>query len=283
VKVDFTDVQIGIARTQPDWRGQVEVRETERLHLASIAAAETLIYLENQYIASPVYAEALAARLSEKDGPEVVIVSTAKAPSWFDQMTMDKTRSTFLERLIEADTYGRFHAYCPHTRKGTANIIVHSKVSIIDDRLLRAGSTNLNNRSAGFDTEADVALESEDETTSAAIARFRSRLLAHFIGCSTEAFEDAHHATGSLAGAIEALDTAAPRRMRALRPEPLGPFARLIAAYHLGDPADAEDSLRPWKRRAVIEGERRRFLADLRRAGETLPGPPAPSSPGSTA
>jgi phosphatidylserine/phosphatidylglycerophosphate/cardiolipin synthase-like enzyme len=268
VKVDFTDVEIGVARTQPDWRGQPEIRETERLHLASIAAAERLIYLENQYIASPVYAEALAARLSEPNGPEVVIVSTAKAPSWFDHLTMDRTRSTFLERLIEADVHGRFHAYCPYTRKGTNNIIVHSKVSIIDDRLLRAGSTNLNNRSAGFDTEADVALESEDAATSAAIGRFRSRLLAHYIGCSTEDFEAAHRGTGTLAGAIEALDVAAPRRLRPLEPERLGPLARLISAFHLGDPADPEDSLRPWKRRAVIEGERRRFLDDLRRAAD---------------
>ena len=268
VKIDFTDVEIGIARTQPDWKGQPEIRETERLHLASIAAAEKLIYLENQYIASPVYAEALAARLEEPDGPEVVIVSTAKAPSWFDHMTMDRTRSTFLERLIEADRYGRFHAYCPHTKRGTSNIIIHSKVSIIDDRLLRAGSTNLNNRSAGFDTECDVALESEDAATSAAIARFRARLIAHYIGCSTDAFEAAHRDTGSLAGAIAALDMAAPRRLRTLGPVPLGPLARLISAFHLGDPADPEDSLRPWKRKAVIEGERRRFLSDVRRAAQ---------------
>ena len=276
VKIDFTDVEIGIARTMPDWRGQPEIRETERLHLASIASAEKLIYLENQYIAAPVYAEALAARLSEPEGPEVVIVSTAKAPSWFDQMTMDRTRSTFLERLIDADKYGRFHAYCPHTRKGSSNIIVHSKVSIIDDRLLRAGSTNLNNRSAGFDTECDVALESETPQTSAAIERFRSRLLAHYIGCSTQDFEAAHLRTGALAGAIEALDTNTPRRLRPLRPERLGPLARLISTYHLGDPADPEDSLRPWRRRAVIEGERLRFLSDLRRAAEGGEGPSSP-------
>ena len=47
VKVDFTDVDIGIARTEPGWRNLPEVRETERLHLASIAAAQRLIYLEN--------------------------------------------------------------------------------------------------------------------------------------------------------------------------------------------------------------------------------------------
>ena len=90
-----------------------------------------------------------------------------------------------------------------YTRKGQASIIVHSKVSIIDDRLLRAGSTNLNNRSAGFDTECDVAVEAENEQDEAAIRLFRARLVAHYIGCSTEAFEAAFAHSGSLAYAID--------------------------------------------------------------------------------
>ena len=31
IQVDFTDVEIGIARTQPGWRDTPELRETERL------------------------------------------------------------------------------------------------------------------------------------------------------------------------------------------------------------------------------------------------------------
>jgi phosphatidylserine/phosphatidylglycerophosphate/cardiolipin synthase-like enzyme len=282
VKVDFTDVEVGIARTEPGWKGFPEVRETERLHLASIAAARSLIYIENQYFTAPVYAEALAARLEQPDGPEVVLVSTAQAPSWFDQMTMDRTRSSFVERLAAADKHKRLHVFCPYTKQGQTNIIVHSKVSIIDDRLLRAGSTNLNNRSAGFDTECDVALETEDEAVAAGIARFRARLLAHYIGCSTHAFEEAFQRLGSLAAAIEALDCHAPRRLRPLKPVALGPLARLISAYHLGDPADTEDAWRPWKRKQVIEAERRQFLEDIKRARLEAPAPapaPAPSGP----
>ena len=36
---------------------------------------------------------------------------------------------------------------------------VHAKIMVIDDRLLRVGSSNLNNRSMGFDTECDLAVE----------------------------------------------------------------------------------------------------------------------------
>jgi phosphatidylserine/phosphatidylglycerophosphate/cardiolipin synthase-like enzyme len=286
VKIDFTGVEVGIARTEPGWKGRPEVREAERLHLTAIASARTLIYLENQYVTSPIYAEALAARLAEPDGPEVVVVSTARAPSWFDHMTMDRTRSEFLKYLQAADKHGRFHAYCPYTKRGTNCILVHSKVAIIDDRILRAGSTNLNNRSAGFDTEADVAVQARTAADGTAIHRFRARLVAHYLGCPPDQFEAAFGRIGTLSGAIEALDTATPRRLRPLKPTPLGPVASLIAAFHLGDPASPADSWRPWRRRVDIEFERKDFLEDLRTAARAqvielpLAPPPAVSQPG---
>ena len=118
VNADFTDVDVAIARTQPAWRDEPEVREIESLHLALIAAAETSIYLENQYFTSPVIAEALARRLTEPNGPEIVLVSTAHSPSYFDQATMDRTRSQAIRRLTAADIFGRFRAFCPLTRDG---------------------------------------------------------------------------------------------------------------------------------------------------------------------
>ncbi len=56
------------------------------------ARATTCIYMENQYFTSEVIAAALAARLAEPKGPEVVLVSTQHSPSYFDQLTMDRTR-----------------------------------------------------------------------------------------------------------------------------------------------------------------------------------------------
>ena len=41
--------------------------------------------------------------------------------------------------------------------------MVHSKVMIVDDTLLRVGSANLNNRSMGTDTECDLALEARND------------------------------------------------------------------------------------------------------------------------
>ena len=267
LRPDLVEAPVGIARTLPQWRDQPEVDEAERLHLAAIAEARWLIYLENQYIASPVVAEALAARLAEKDGPEVVIVSTARAPSWFDHMTMDRTRSVFLRRMKAADAFGRFHAYCPYTPKGEI-ILVHSKVSIIDDRLLRVGSANLNNRSAGFDTECDLATDAESDEHKVGIHRFRSRLIAHFLARSPDAFEEAFVRAGSLAGAIEVLDDGPTRRLRPLKPVPLGPLASVIAAFHLGDPTEPADSWRPWRRRAELKRHLAEFRLDQERAAE---------------
>ena len=60
--------------------------------------------------------------------------------------------------------------------------MVHSKVMIVDDRLLRVGSANLNNRSMGTDTECDLAIEARNgdraRTRSATSARACSRIIA---------------------------------------------------------------------------------------------------------
>jgi phosphatidylserine/phosphatidylglycerophosphate/cardiolipin synthase-like enzyme len=251
----FHDVDVGLARTEPAWRKLPEVRESEALHLAAIASAKRFIYLENQYVASPAMGEALAARLGEADGPEVLIVSTEHSPSWFDRMTMDKTRSALIRRLQNADRYGRFHAFCPETDSGKT-IIVHAKCSIIDDEMLRAGSTTLNNRSTGFDTEADIAIEAAQgpagDATRAAIARHRWRTIAHFLAKTADEVEAAVARTGSLAGAVQALDDGPLRRLRRLGPVPIGPLAALIAAHHLGDPLTPGDSWRPWRRRQAL-------------------------------
>ncbi|MEI9891860.1 MAG: phospholipase D-like domain-containing protein [Caulobacteraceae bacterium] len=241
----WREVRVGIARTEPAWRRRPETREIEALHLASIRSARKLIYLENQYFTSLPIGEALAERLAEPDGPEVVLVSSAHSPSYFDRWTMDRTRWRLVERLKAADRYGRFRAFCPHTSHGHP-IIVHSKVSVIDDRLLRVGSANLNHRSAGFDTECDLAMEAEPGSPEAqAITSFHARLVGHFMGVGGPTMEAAIQQTGGLIGAIEALNTGRHARLQPLRALSMGPLARIIAAFHLGDPLTPDDSSNP--------------------------------------
>jgi phosphatidylserine/phosphatidylglycerophosphate/cardiolipin synthase-like enzyme len=220
------------------------VRENEALHLESIRRAKRLIYLENQYFTSPVIAAALAERLAEPDGPEIVLVSTGRSPSWFDGLTMDTARAEVLYRLEQADRYNRFFAFSPRTLEGE-RIIVHAKMSIIDDRLLRIGSTNLNNRSQGLDTECDVAAEPTTETGREVVRRFRQRSIGHFIGVSGEDFAQAEAIMGSVGQAVLTFGS---DRMTLLGSTPPSAVERMIAEWQLGDPASSMDAWRPWKR-----------------------------------
>jgi phosphatidylserine/phosphatidylglycerophosphate/cardiolipin synthase-like enzyme len=269
----LTEVQVSIARTEPAWKGRPLVEEIRRLNLASIADAKDVIYLENQYFTSPLICEALATRLAEPNGPEVVLISTGKAPSWFDQLTMDRARGTMIWRLRAADVFGRFRAYYPTTRAGEV-IIVHSKVCVVDDRLARIGSANLNNRSGGFDTECDLAVECDTEAGRMTVAAFRDRLIAHFMGVTGDAVAKARVEFGSLGAAIDALNREG--RLASIEPPMLTGFGEFIAAYHIGDPSGTSDSWRLARRRERLF-QQARTIADKVPDGTAISsGPPRP-------
>ncbi|CAN5158424.1 phospholipase D-like domain-containing protein [soil metagenome] len=260
VEPQMHDVPIGIARTEPKWGGRGEVRENEALHLAGINRAKRLIYMENQYFTSPAIAKALADRLCEKDGPEVVVVSTGASPSWFDKMTMDTARSEVLYRLEQADEHHRFFAFAPYTREGE-RIIVHAKVTIIDDEVLRIGSTNLNNRSMGLDTECDIAAEPEDEAGRAAIRAHRHHTISHFLGVPAGDFAAAEAVLGSTGKAMVDFDTG---RVRELGAAPPSRVERFIAEWQLGDPSSSDNAWRPWKRRNPSQRDQPGRLSRMR-------------------
>lgn len=258
VSPDLTDVPVGIARTEPAWRGQGPVNEWRALALRCIAEARQVLYMENQYFTAPGIAEAMAKRLAEPDGPEIVLVSTEHSPSYFDRMTMDRTRSIVIRRLREADIFGRFRAYCPKTIGGRP-IIVHAKVTIVDDRVLRVGSANLNNRSGGFDTECELAIDAARPADRAVITGLRNHLIGHFLGRSGLDVARAIEGQGGLIGAIEHLRHGP--RLQPIQPIHLGPLARLINAYHLCDPCSTWDSWRPKRRREQLHQEVRAIAA----------------------
>jgi uncharacterized membrane protein YdjX (TVP38/TMEM64 family) len=83
---------------------------------------------------------------------------------------------------------------------------MHAKVMVVDDVLLRIGSSNLNNRSMGYDTECDVAIEADgrDEVRTA-IARVRDDLLAEHLGVDAATVGKCLGETGSLAATLDRL------------------------------------------------------------------------------
>lgn len=205
----LTPVRVGVARTLPALPPAHEAREVEALNFAAIGAANNLLYLENQYLASRAIAEALAERLREPDGPEVVVVLPRCSESPLERTAMDTARYEMLHLLWDADRHGRFAAFWPVTAGGTP-IYVHSKVLTADDRLLRIGSSNLNNRSMGFDSECDVAIEAapgdpDEQRVRRTVAGVRDRLIAEHLGVPVEEFAAAATRTGSVLQTIRDL------------------------------------------------------------------------------
>ncbi len=204
----FTGVDIGIACTVPAVNGDPGKRDVETLFLDMIRAAKRSIYIENQYFTANRIGEALAVRLAEDDGPEIVVISRCLSHGWLEEMTMHVLRTRLVKSLQEADRHGRFHIYYPHMpglADGTC-VDVHSKVMVIDDAWLRVGSSNVSNRSMGLDTECDAVIEAGgDERTREAIRGMRDRLIAEHLGIPPDQFSAAVQCAGSLSAAIAAI------------------------------------------------------------------------------
>lgn len=203
----FRDVQLAIARTCPEMPDIEPVHEIEQMYLDLIASARRMIYAESQYFASRRIARAIALRLAEPDGPEIVIVNPITSDGWLESQAMDSARATLVEALRRQDPHGRLRILHALTDKG-AEIYIHAKVTVVDDRYLRVGSSNVNNRSMRLDSECDVVLSAEGpdgDGIARQIARIRDDLIAEHLGSTPEVVAEHIERHGSLIGAIEAL------------------------------------------------------------------------------
>jgi phospholipase D1/2 len=231
-------VEIAIARTRGKEGEAGGVREIEALFLDLIACARRFVYVETQYFASRVVAEAIAARLREDDGPEFVIINPRTAAGWLDQSVMDPARFELVKALAERDPFDRFRIYTPVT-EGGADIYVHAKVMIVDDIFFRVGSANLNNRSMGLDSECDLLVDGRSrEDVRETIAALRADLLAEHLGVEPAELAAACRETGSLIAAIERLRGRGRTLVPFDPPEPSG-IARKVADSELLDPEAA--------------------------------------------
>ncbi|MGP3697238.1 phospholipase D-like domain-containing protein [Rhodobacter sp. NSM] len=198
--------EVAISRTLPEYGERAGVHEIEKLYLEIIGRAERSIYIESQYFASRRITDAIAARLQEEDGPEFVIVNPLTANGWLEETVMGASRAKLLGMIEEADRYDRFRIYHPVTMQGQP-IYVHAKVLVMDEHLLKVGSSNLNNRSMGFDTECDLSIEAQAAETGLQdrITGLRDDLIAEHLGVPRETFQAVLRAKGSLIAAIESL------------------------------------------------------------------------------
>jgi phospholipase D1/2 len=225
-EVSICDVSCGIARTIPSNSfsnvpgaeahtgeilgvGKIQpTREIERLFLDSIRSASKYIYIENQYFTSVTIAKALARRLREATGPEVILVLPRDQTGWLEESTMGVLRARALRVLEKADLYGRLRCFYPVVPGLSVScddyVKVHSKVMLIDDSFVRIGSANMNNRSMGLDTECDLAIEAVGrDDVRRAIGVLRSRLLGEHLDVDPGEFDSRFIIYGSLVKTVD--------------------------------------------------------------------------------
>ena len=202
---DLTDVDVAIARTVPEVDGQPAIRECEVLFVDSIARARRSIYIESQYFTNDSIADALAARLREPDGPEIIVVSPQECHGWLEQNTMGAFRDGAFRRMIAADAHKRLRIVYPAaSRAANVPTFVHSKVMVVDDEFVRIGSANLSRRSMAVDSECDLAVEACGvPRVRDGVRQIRNRLVAEHLGLDPDDVADGIERAGSLRAFID--------------------------------------------------------------------------------
>jgi phosphatidylserine/phosphatidylglycerophosphate/cardiolipin synthase-like enzyme len=195
--VPLAATRVGLSRVDPFGapNGPRDCREIFLLTLAAIRAAERLIYVETQYFSSTELAAALMARLREVEAPalDVVLVLNEHAETFKEEVAVGLAQAKVIGELkaAAAGTPHRLGIYytVPHLEPGRVPLrgtYIHSKLMIVDDRILTVGSANWTNRSTYLDTELNLVLEAQEATEPLArsIAAARRSLLAEHLGVS---------------------------------------------------------------------------------------------------
>lgn len=265
LEADLQTVDVAIARTEPPYQDQEGIREVEQLYVDVIAAAEDYIYFENQYFTSATVVEALLDSIANAQGPEIIINLPVKTQGWLAEKSLDIMRVNLIKKLRAHDRHGRLSVYYPHKPGlGDLPINLHAKVMIADDRFARVGSSNLNNRSMGLDTECDLAIEARHDQSEfvAAIRKFRNRLLGEHLGLAADEIGEAIARHGSVNTAIETLRGDG-RTLKLLEPTLEPASANAVQAAPIVDPErpiDAELLLDEFVPREHTEPAARRIL-----------------------
>jgi phosphatidylserine/phosphatidylglycerophosphate/cardiolipin synthase-like enzyme len=193
--------KLAFSRTDPEDEKLGAVRHVAEMFGDAIDSADRLIYCETQYFSSREIRARLERRMRDRNRPklQIVVVVNARAEAIKEQVAVGlrQTENLFRLRRVAADTGHAFGCYfslsdppaeSPDTEMHLTYI--HTKLLVVDDRILSVGSANLTNRSMGLDTELQVTWdagnhESPDELM-ARIRDVRVSLLSEHTGVRRE-------------------------------------------------------------------------------------------------
>ncbi|RXH41223.1 VTT domain-containing protein [Bradyrhizobium zhanjiangense] len=184
VPVEAEHLPVGIARTEVVCPAGSTIKEVERSLTAAIRSATSFVYIENQFTSATKIAREVAQQMLRVPSLRVLVVTPKLHSSWLESQAMQNGRGAFIDCFSEAGVADRIRFVYPVSRSEDAEaaVMVHSKLMIVDDRILRVGSANLNNRSMGADSECDLIFEAASDQHRNFIASVRRRLIAHFCG-----------------------------------------------------------------------------------------------------
>lgn len=216
--------------------------------------ARDYVYIEDQFLWSPVVAEAFAEALRRTPSLRLIaVVPHSPDTDHVLQVAVNNFAQRRAFNLLHEAGGERFTCYELESRHGSP-IYVHSKICIIDDTWAAVGSANLNRRSWTYDTELTAALVDDPpppEHLQSFAAALRIRLWGEHLGRAEDArtdLVDPTHGAAALRDAASRLDSwhatgrAGPRPPGHLRtrtpptPSPLTKLWASLAARAMVDP-----------------------------------------------
>jgi phosphatidylserine/phosphatidylglycerophosphate/cardiolipin synthase-like enzyme len=233
-----------LSRTQLDSRALPErIGEVVNLFADAISAAQRLIYIETQYFTSRSIAQVMLERMRNASLPklDIVVFMPHGADTAMEKMALEDTQEGVLCSLLDVarETGQQVRLFYPASHNAAGEEIatfIHSKILIIDDRLLMVGSPNCTERSMALDTELAISWEcgSADEDGARHIRAIRTKLLSEHSGLPESAFEDQR----ALCTRLDELMQHQKTRLRRREVDQPGPLGSILAGIF--DPGDEQ-------------------------------------------
>lgn len=166
---------VQVVRTMP---APFEERGIRDVWMRAIAAAEQLIYIEDQYFRSVAVSEAIAAALQKK--PHLSVIAITSEAHANQPITGQWSRVCFdIIRAVRPDF--ELHAlqvlgFDCRGKRCIIRIDNHGKLLIVDDVFLMVGSCNVNDRGLEYEGECNVAVVDPEFVSRARLDLFRDYL-----------------------------------------------------------------------------------------------------------
>ncbi len=154
-------IQVTPTLPQPFW--EHAIAET---WVNAVSQANEYIYIEDQYFRAPMLNDAIVARMDANPNVKLVVITkpinewTDPGCAWtYKSHALFETKFPGRYVLLQLRSFDTVVTWgIDETEARWANIDVHSKMLIVDDKFLSVGSANKNNRGMLYEGEMNVAV-----------------------------------------------------------------------------------------------------------------------------